>query len=383
MKIINLKGMTIAERLKYLEEITQEIYNHLYDDFRWVFSGAYVDNETSYSMVSLEGFKDIGDEVKTGQVVYFAQSGVLAVINQINNPANTFTVKNNYVIKGPKGDTGEQGEQGEKGQIGNTGLTALECLSTTVQAQPIERNTAELSQGLFNRTPVIGDRFILFCKYSTNSYICGCAVQSISGGNVTFMYIKVTNIIDGLPDSAKSQLYEHNVFLNITTTSSENSPLVFIYQFTYISTSPQPISTNDLNEFYSKYMSQRSGSTYGFGLSVFNNALIKGLYYIRASWITSNTVQFIYLNYNNSLYHITSASLNLQTILDSNSEYKFICTDTVFSIGSEQTNLVLYADKNGVLLDNKNLSEQFTKMVAAGSNESKILESINKARFLK
>ena len=166
MKIINLQGLTTGERLAYLEELCQDIYNHLYDDYIWTFDGAYVDNESTYTAVGLSGYRD-NIELKPGQIVYFAHSGVVALIDKINDILNTFTVKDNYSIKGDKGDTGEQGIQGEKGDKGESGKNALECNKIyTLDYEPTVDGTINTSVGDFSRTPVNGDNVSILCRYN-------------------------------------------------------------------------------------------------------------------------------------------------------------------------------------------------------------------------
>lgn len=121
MKIINLQGMTIAERLKYLEEISQEIYNHLYDDFIWTVNNVYSGDAVSYEYSQLVQYNGETDSVKTGQIVYFAKNGYVAIIDQINANEETFTTQGSWQIIGPQGPQGPQGLVGPQGLRGPEG----------------------------------------------------------------------------------------------------------------------------------------------------------------------------------------------------------------------------------------------------------------------
>ena len=124
MKIFNFSGMTPAERMEFLQQITQDIYNHLYDDYIWTVNDVYNGGSASYKYSQLIQYNGETDSVKSGQIVYFAQNGYVAVINQINSDEETFTTYGSYQImgaRGPKGDTGPQGPQGPKGEQGPQG----------------------------------------------------------------------------------------------------------------------------------------------------------------------------------------------------------------------------------------------------------------------
>lgn len=389
MKIINLQGMTVAERLKYLEEITKEIYNHLYDDFRWVFSGKYIDNSTSYSMVQLEGFKDIGDEVKTGQLVYFAQSGILAVINQVNNQLNTFTVENNYNIKGPKGDTGEQGEQGEKGEQGETGKIALEYSAiVTLTKTPSLGELLSISSANCNRTPVVGDKVSIHAIDSASNkiYILGLSVMLIGASIVTTAINGIIDLTSALPDSAKKQLYQHYFYFECSTSDNKAFFSYGLYWIDAIGGHASPAPTT-IEEVITYLESINSGVLYGTGFAETDDG-------VTVSKASSCIVVNLKKRTDGNLYadmrkipgnHIYTCSL--KDFVNSVGEYTVTYRyNTSIAIGANSNGanaMVLYSDKNGVLLDDENLSEQFTKLVAAGSSESKILDSINKTRSMK
>lgn len=128
MKIINLYGKTTGERLAYLEDIVNSIYETLYSDYIWSYKGSYVSDTTSYTYSNLVQYSGQSEEVQSGQIVYFATNGTVAIINQINEDDGTFTVSDSFSIKGDKGNDGEQGIQGKQGEPGQdaaiTGATA-------------------------------------------------------------------------------------------------------------------------------------------------------------------------------------------------------------------------------------------------------------------
>ena len=107
MKIINLNGKTTGERLAYLEDIVNSIYETLYSDYIWSYKGSYVSDTTSYSYSNLVQYSGQPEEVQSGQIVYFATNGTVAIINQINEDDGTFTVSDSFSIKGDKGNDGE------------------------------------------------------------------------------------------------------------------------------------------------------------------------------------------------------------------------------------------------------------------------------------
>lgn len=388
MKIINLQGMTFAERQKYLEEITQEIYNHLYDDYIWVYDGAYVDNDATYSATRLNGYKDNLD-LKTGQIVYFSESGVVCLIDQINDVANTFTVQSNYSIKGDKGDKGEQGEQGEKGEQGETGKIALEYSSiVTLIKTPSMGESLSISLVNFNRTPVAGDKVSIFATDSADNkiYILGLSVVNIGASVVNTTIDGIIDLTSVLPASSRKQLYQHYFYFECST-SNNNS--FFSYGLSWIDANgaiASPVPTT-IEEVITYLESINSGLLYGIGFAETDDGVT-----------VSATSSCIVVNLRKRSDGTMIADLRkipgnnlypcvLKDFVNSVGEYNITYRyNTSIGIGANSNGanaMVLYSDENGVLLDNETLSEQFTKLVAAGSNESKILDSINKARSLK
>lgn len=388
MKKINLQGMTTAERLKYLEEITQEIYNHLYDDYIWVYDGAYVNNDATYSATHLNGYQDNLD-LKTGQIVYFSESGVVCLIDQINDVANTFTVQSNYSIKGDKGDKGEQGEQGEKGEQGETGKIALEYSSiVTLIKTPSMGESLSISLVNCNRTPVAGDKVSIFATDSTANkiYILGLSVVNIGASVVNTTIDGIIDFTSVLPDSAKKQLYAHYIEFSYDKANGSNNAIIWA-RFNWIDTNPSIITSeyqNTLGDFIEEFIN-RVGSAYTSyditvetidGSTLSNNSYcVIGSYYVDGNDLkvkgripTNGIIGFKLVEFANT---IPDCKLT-------------ISRNNAYAVGSYgASTLVLYSDENGVLLDDESLSERFTKLVAAGSNESKILDSINKARSLK
>ena len=89
-------------------------------------------------------------------------------------------------IQGPKGDQGEQGIQGNPGADGLPALTYGKAKETTVTPTVggvtnfIE--TGDLPPSLFNRTPVVGDRFILLALRTTTgqTFILECEITLVT-----------------------------------------------------------------------------------------------------------------------------------------------------------------------------------------------------------
>lgn len=119
MKIVNLNGLSTPERLVVIEQTLNDIISNLYKDMIWSSYDDYTTNTKNYSMEQLAQFTDVS-EVETGQMVYFAKQGVVALVGAINIQNKTFNVTDNYSIVGPKGNTGDKGDKGDKGDTGAT-----------------------------------------------------------------------------------------------------------------------------------------------------------------------------------------------------------------------------------------------------------------------
>ena len=385
MKIINLQGMTTGERLAYLEELCQDIYNHLYDDYIWTFDGAYVSNDSSYTATRLSGYQDNLD-LKTGQIVYFAGSGVVALIDKINDVANTFTVKDNYIIKGDKGEQGIQGIQGIQGETGKTGLEALQTnIVLAVDEKPSTNDVFGFNTQNFNRTPVVGDKFVspIYVRNPVDYILASFEVTSVNDLNTSVKYTGGYNFSDILPNSAKKQLYLHifdvQLFINSNTS--------FYFTFNVITTNYSIKSSTNatLTDLHNILKSFLSGGV--------NEILVSGIDWTdyESSSIGTDNFLVMSLRYTGSDMYLRESKINsnklrVAYLIQNNEEkitaYTLTLFDTMYSIGNDGNTLVLYADENGVLLDNDRLSEQFNKMVKAGSDKSKILESINKVRSM-
>ena len=114
MKIVNLNGLTTAERLVVIEQTLNDIISNLYKDMIWSSYDDYTTNTKNYSMEQLAQFTDVS-EVETGQMVYFAKQGVVALVGAINTQNKTFNVTDNYSIVGPVGPVGPAGPKGDTG----------------------------------------------------------------------------------------------------------------------------------------------------------------------------------------------------------------------------------------------------------------------------
>lgn len=387
MKIINLQGLTTGERLAYLEEICQEIYNHLYDDYIWVYAGAYIDNKSTYSATRLNGYQDNLD-LKSKQIVYFSESGVVAIINQINDAENTFTVIDNYSIKGDKGDKGATGEKGETGETGKTGATGLSALQTSQiivrESVPSINATFTFDESLCNRTPVPGDIFMCVMQGRGSvlgrSWLATCIVlneSEIKGQIKNFVETTGTN---------EQRLYAHYIEFSYGKINGSNNGIIWA-GFNWIDTNPNIITSeyqSNISDFVHEIIN-RVGTAYTTfyitAETINGTAISNESHCICYSYsVKNNDLQLKCRNQNNSIIQFM-----LLEFANSISDCKLtIIRNNAYAIGSYGTPaLVLYSDENGVLLDNETLSEQFTKLVSAGSNESKILDSINKTRSMK
>ena len=65
-------------------------------------------------MEQLAQFTDVS-EIETGQMVYFAKQGVIALVGAINTQNKTFNVTDNYSVVGPVGPVGPAGPKGDTG----------------------------------------------------------------------------------------------------------------------------------------------------------------------------------------------------------------------------------------------------------------------------
>lgn len=378
MKIVNLQGMTTAERLAYLQEITQDIYNHLYDDFIWTSLSEYTP-DGSYSFSALNNYTD-GAEVKPYQIVYFSNNGWVALIDTINEAAQTFTVINGYQVKGDKGDKGDTGNTGAKGE---TGSTALECQMIDSTSVPMQYNGVTIEFSKFSRNPVVGEVCNTFVNYTSSAiYAVSIRVMTLTDSSANCRYEQVVNFTNILPASSKKQLYEHLVQLNINTSS--NTSIVNCV-FSWISNDssilyPAPKTIEEFCSVLKTKLNSNKCIFFGFiettdGATVSNN---NSEFAYMFFW-DNDAIKIRTHSFSSNNIH----SINLITFVNSLGEYTITFdVNAAYAIGAgeDATNAaVLYSDKNGVLLDTpESLKHDFAALKAAGSDESKILDSINK-----
>lgn len=388
MKIINLEGLTTGERLAYLEEICQEIYNHLYDDYIWVYAGAYVNNKSTYSATHLSGYQDNLD-LKPKQIVYFSESGVVAIINQINDVENTFTVTDNYSIKGDKGDKGEPGGQGEKGEQGETGKNALEY-SSIVMLTKIPSIGEPLSISLVNcnRTPAASDKVSIYATYDALNkiYILGLSVKNISSFVVNTTIDGIIDLASILPASEQKQLFEHYLFFDCNT--SDNNGF-FSYGLYWVDAvpghaSPTPTTIEEILEYLDGVNSKM---WYGNGFAETADGVTVDKTATCAIINIRKKTDGTYIADLRQIPGNTLYTMDIKQFVNSVGKYTiYIRYNTAVAIGKNANGLnamVLYSDKNGVLLDtSESLEYDFDALKAAGSDEFKILESINKVRSM-
>lgn len=243
MKIVNLQGMTTAERLAYLQEFTQDIYNHLYDDFIWTSLSEYTP-DGSYSFSALNNYTDVA-EVKPYQIVYFSNNGWVALIDTINETAQTFTVINGYQVKGDKGDKGDTGNTGAKGE---TGPTALECQMIDSTSVPMQYNGVTIEFSKFSRNPVVGEVCNTFVNYTSSAiYAVSIRVMTLTNTSANCRYEQVVNFTNILPASAKKQLYEHNC--TIIGGDGSNNLIYGSFQFMSSSSNNPFSAVNNIESF--------------------------------------------------------------------------------------------------------------------------------------
>lgn len=169
----------------------------------------YVKGETAYDyLTDMSGAKGIkgdkgdkgeqGDKGATGSVFTpsVSDAGVLSWSNNggLANPASV-NIKGDKGAKGDKGEQGIQGEKGEKGDAGakgdtgatgaqgSTGATALEYGNTHTEQYEgdIADEPISLPISGFNRTPVVGDKFLLVFNVteSGNTYIAQFTITAV------------------------------------------------------------------------------------------------------------------------------------------------------------------------------------------------------------
>ena len=343
MKIFNFSGMTPAERMEFLQQITQDIYNHLYDDYIWTVNDIYNGGSASYKYSQLIQYNGETDSVKSGQIVYFAKNGYVAIINQINSDEETFTTYGSYQImgaKGPKGDTGPQGPQGEKGNTGPQGPQgsqgekgdtdprgpqgySMDPLTTNaaygIYKVPISGDSITVPLNTFNFSPNTGAQY-LQVMYGTSavkgrSWLCLMTVTSVSAGSsVTSRVLFAVETTgeqgpQGPAGPATPGLVKH--YLHIGSISSSVANLTIYYS---IFSSDETIIDN-MDTFNAVYQYEEaiipvSGSYYHdivyniFAMKYLSGSIFE-LYYV------DETGNIITVNLNNDEVHYVDTVIDL------------------------------------------------------------------------
>ena len=121
---------------------------------------------------------------KTGDVVLTAADVGAATTEYVDS-----AVENIELTPGPQGPQGEPGQDGAQGEPGADGLPALTygkvketTVTPTVGGVTNFIETGDLPPSLFNRTPVVGDRFILLALRTTTgqTFILECEITLVT-----------------------------------------------------------------------------------------------------------------------------------------------------------------------------------------------------------
>lgn len=236
MKIVNLNGLSTPERLVVIEQTLNDIISNLYKDMIWSSYDDYTTNTKNYSMEQLAQFTDVS-EVETGQMVYFAKQGVVALVGAINTQNKTFNVTDNYSFVGPKGDTGAQGPTGPQGPKGDTGPQGPKG-DTGAQGPEGPKGDTGATKYIHYITlqtisPLNADQFIYLQYYSNNPTPITDVSQLLTNNpdlvgktiSATGSYLKnskLCTIIYAIIDS----VYELGVIDSNGTLTKETPPLV-------------------------------------------------------------------------------------------------------------------------------------------------------------
>lgn len=148
MKLINLFGDTVPEKLKKIESAINDLYGAFLGATFLITEASYDPNVTYYSMGDIITPKNIPAEEFTtddmfGRAIYFSGNGYIAVIHAVDPSDGMFTVTNPYNLKGEKGDIGLTGATGAKGDTGAAGVG----ISTITGENPVQENG-------FTKTPI-------------------------------------------------------------------------------------------------------------------------------------------------------------------------------------------------------------------------------------
>lgn len=125
-----------------------------------------------------------------GDVVFFTNN-YYAFVSAVGS--EVFSVANASYFKG---ETGAQGAQGEQGEAGKDGADTL-WYKNNILISTAEQFTALLNEAshsfstaYFNRTPKVGDNFMVFVylTYAKETYWLQYQVSAVSGGSTTAVY---------------------------------------------------------------------------------------------------------------------------------------------------------------------------------------------------
>ena len=151
-------------------------------------------------------------------------------------------------VQGNTGETGEigpqgpQGPQGIPGKDGAPGLPAL-AVSTTLSmsAIPTVGYVGSFIPSVFNRTPIVGDMFLIIINYIiytgpnefyiSNTYICNAIISSVFPDNVNYRLTTVTDItgmVGQKGESASALYFYKGELYNNETGMAELTPSLII-----------------------------------------------------------------------------------------------------------------------------------------------------------
>lgn len=190
MKLINLFGDTIAEKLRKLEISVNDLFSEMATLGWYVTKEGYVDDATTYN-TSFITSPDVS-ETFLGRPIYFASSGILAVVNTYNGTSGQYTVTDSRSIKG---DAGTNGTDGKNGNDGKNGIP-----NAFAQINP-PNNWA--ITGYKNSQPVVGEYYVVQIISSANTnykkgdIVIGL-VEHINGSDIIFRpdtIRKITNLV--------------------------------------------------------------------------------------------------------------------------------------------------------------------------------------------
>ena len=236
MKIVNLNGLSTPERLVVIEQTLNDIISNLYKDMIWSSYDDYTTNTKNYSMEQLAQFTDVS-EVETGQMVYFAKQGVVALVGAINTQNKTFNVTDNYSIVGPKGDTGDTGP-----------IALAQVKLVNVLSDPTGVTQLTLQKSIFNREPVVGDGVNVIVTYGTKAWQFSGTITKVNDNFCTFShetapagYISIV----GPKGAAGDTKYCHNIMFSKSVSQSE------MIQCSFSIVDESPANYENLNFVYS------------------------------------------------------------------------------------------------------------------------------------